>query len=66
MTQTLPLGPTRINLIVLTILGLSPLVGMGIDLITPSLPAISQDLAVSNTVTKNLIAIYLLGYAVML
>lgn len=53
----------RVNLIVFIILALFPVVGMGIDLIAPSLPAISRDLHVSNTVSKNLIAIYLLGYA---
>lgn len=59
----LSLPTQRVNRIVFTILALYPLVGMGIDLITPSLPAISRNLQVSNVVSKNLIAIYLVGYA---
>lgn len=35
---------------------------MGIDLIAPSLPAISHDLNASNNFSKNLITFYLLGY----
>lgn len=61
--QQLNLSDRRINCIIVLILGLYPLVGMGIDLIAPSLPAISSDLRVSNLVVKNLISLYLFGYA---
>lgn len=63
LSKTPNLPAARINLIVLVILSLFPLVGMGIDLIAPSLPAISHNLNTSATLSKNLIAIYLLGYA---
>jgi DHA1 family bicyclomycin/chloramphenicol resistance-like MFS transporter len=53
----------RTSLILFVILSLYPLVGMGIDLISPSLPAISHNLNASNNFAKNLITLYLLGYA---
>ena len=53
---------SHIKLILIAILGLYPLVGMGIDLIAPSLPAISHELNASNHFSKNLITFYLLGY----
>ena len=53
-----------ILLIIIAIASFFPLVGMGVDLIAPSLPAISTGLHVSHTVAKNLISLYLLGYAV--
>lgn len=53
---------SRIKWIMFSLLLLYPLVGMGIDLITPSLPAISKDLHVSHHYAKNLITIYLFGY----
>jgi DHA1 family bicyclomycin/chloramphenicol resistance-like MFS transporter len=40
-----------------------PIVGMAVDLIAPSLPAISKDLNVSNAIAKDVISLYLLGYA---
>src|SRR5579872_1362581 len=52
----------HIKFILIAILALYPLVGMGIDLIAPSLPAISHDLNVSNNFSKNLITFYLVGY----
>ncbi|HVV68410.1 MAG TPA: multidrug effflux MFS transporter [Gammaproteobacteria bacterium] len=61
--NTKSLSTQRINLILWTILLLYPLLGMGIDLIAPSLPAISHDLGISNAISKNLIALYLIGYA---
>ncbi len=51
------------GLIVFVILSFYPLVGMGIDLISPSLPAISHDLNTTNSFSKNLITLYLVGYA---
>lgn len=50
--------------IVLILLMINPVIGMAVDLIAPSLPAISQHLHVAPVTAKNLIAIYLLGYAV--
>ena len=49
--------------VVWTLLCLTVLVGMGVDLIAPSLPAIANGLHVPNSSAKNIIAIYLLGYA---
>jgi len=49
--------------IVAVILCISPLAGMTIDLIAPSLPAISHGLQISAAAAKNLISIYLLGMA---
>lgn len=59
----LHLSVYREKLIITIIMCIFPLVGMAVDLIAPSLPAISHGLHISNTVTKDLIAIYLLGYA---
>ena len=61
--KTLILSEKRIQLIVWTLLFLMPLVGMAVDLIAPSLPAIASGLQVSTKMTKNVISIYLLGYA---
>ncbi len=60
--QNTPFSENHIKLILFAILSLYPLVGMGIDLIAPSLPAISHDLGTSNNFSKNLITLYLLGY----
>lgn len=64
-TKTMPLClcPQAITRILLLIFILYPLVGMGVDLISPSLPAMSQDLHISQGYTKNFISIYLLGFA---
>lgn len=51
------------NFIILIILSLYPLIGMGVDLLAPSLPAISSQLIISTATAKNLIAIYFFGYA---
>lgn len=63
MQSSMNLSDRQITLIIILILALYPLVGMGIDLIAPSLPAISHYFQVSEGVTKNLITLYLLGYA---
>lgn len=60
--QTFSFTEKRIGLIVFAILSLYPLVGMGIDLISPSLPAISHNLKVSHTFSKDLVTLYLFGY----
>lgn len=52
----------HVKLILYAILCLYPLVGMSIDLIAPSLPAISHDLHTSTTFSKNLITLYLIGF----
>src|SRR3989338_2096289 len=54
----------RVHLIVWGLLSLFPLVGMGVDLLAPSLPAISSSLHISSSISKSLIAIYLLAYAI--
>lgn len=46
-----------------TLLLLMPIVGMAVDLIAPSLPAIARDLHVADTLSKNMISFYVLGYA---
>ena len=46
-----------------SILLMMPIIGMAIDLIAPSLPAIAYDLQISNKVVKNVISLYLVGYA---
>lgn len=61
--EALNLSEKRTNYIIFIILAFNPLLGMGVDLIAPSLPAIAEHLNVSTTLSKNLIAIYLLGYA---
>lgn len=53
---------TRINIIVWTLLALMPLVGMAVDLITPSLPAIAISLQIPAKIAKDVVSIYLLGY----
>lgn len=56
-----PLSEAQTRTIVRILLCFLPLVGMGIDLIAPSLPAINQALHISPMVAKDLIAIYLVG-----
>lgn len=46
-----------------TVLFLMPIVGMAVDLVAPSLPAISKNLQVASSTSKNLISIYMFGYA---
>lgn len=57
------LSKVHIDLITWTVLGLMPIVGMAVDLVAPSLPAIAIDLHVSASIAKNVISIYLFGYA---
>lgn len=58
------LSGRRVNLIVYTMLFFYPLVGMGVDLISPSLPGITYALGTSHGFSKNLITLYLLGYMI--
>ncbi|MBX9577146.1 MAG: multidrug effflux MFS transporter [Chthoniobacterales bacterium] len=53
----------KINLILWTLLPLSSLTGMAVDLVAPCLPSIASSLDVSSGITKNVITLYLLGYA---
>lgn len=64
MSAVINPSQSRIGLILFVILNVYPLFGMGVDLIAPSLPAITQDLQISSLISKNLISIYLLGYIV--
>jgi Bcr/CflA subfamily drug resistance transporter len=63
MNTSIALSEKRVTAIIWTLLFLNPLVGMAVDLLSPSLPAIASDLHVSNAITKDLISLYLLGYA---
>lgn len=51
------------QLIMWTLLGILPVTGMAVDLISPSLPAIAASLNVSDSLVKNTISVYLVGYA---
>ena len=57
------LSQKQTKVITWVLLCLVPIVGMAVDLIAPSLPAISNDLHVSNGIAKDVISLYLLGYA---
>ncbi len=61
--NALTLSERKIQLIVWTLIFCNPLIGMAIDLVAPSLPAISVSLQVSPSVAKWVISIYLFGYA---
>lgn len=58
------LSNRHIQWIVWSLLLLAPVIGMAVDLISPSLPAIAKGLSVTEHAAKNSIAIYLLGYAI--
>ena len=58
------LSSRHTTLLLVLILGLFPLVGMTVDLISPSLPAMSESLHMSHALTKNMISIYLIGYGI--
>ena len=53
----------KIQILVSTLLLLSPIIDMAVDLVAPSLPAIAAGLHVSPSLAKGVISIYLLGYA---
>ena len=55
-------SPKQTQIILFCIFMLYPLLGMGVDLISPSLPSISEDLSVSQGFSKNLVSIYFLGF----
>ena len=58
------LSSRHTTLLLILILSLFPLVGMAVDLISPSLPAMSESLHMSHALTKNMISIYLIGYGI--
>jgi Bcr/CflA subfamily drug resistance transporter len=60
--STLYLTNKRIQLITWTLLLLVPIIGMAVDLIAPSLPAISSNLYSSASVVQNAVSFYLIGY----
>ena len=61
--NALTLSESKIQFIVWTLLFCNPLIGMAVDLVAPSLPAIAAGLHVLPSVAKGVISIYLLGYA---
>lgn len=62
MTQ-LNLSERKTHWIVWTLLSLMPVIGMTVDLVAPSLPAIATSLQISSSIAKNVISVYLLGFA---
>lgn len=54
----------RIMLIMWVLLLLSPVLGMAVDLIAPSLPAIVKGLNAPTSIIKNVVSTYILGYAI--
>jgi len=60
--KQLNLSPAHEKLIIAVIMCIVPILGMAIDLISPSLPAISTSLQISNAASKNLVSIYLFGF----
>jgi len=58
------LSPNQTQRIIWTLLLIMPIIGMVVDLIAPSLPAIAEGLHISNHAAQNAISVYLLGYAV--
>lgn len=50
--------------IIWSLLYLMPIIGMAVDLIAPSLPTITKELAISEGVGKNIITCFLIGYPI--
>lgn len=61
--STLGLSTVKTRIILSMLLFVMPIVSMAVDLIAPSLPAIATGLQVSSGMAKNIISLYLLGYA---
>lgn len=61
--NTLNLSRHKSQAIIWILLCLMPIVGMAVDLVAPSLPSIVTNLHVEPAMAKNVISIYLLGYA---
>lgn len=64
VVNLLGLNMSKKNIIIVILLLIQPIIGMVIDIISPSLPNISKSLHVSNSITQNIISIYLIGYAI--
>ncbi|BEV72567.1 Bcr/CflA family efflux MFS transporter [Paludibacterium sp. THUN1379] len=62
-TVSLALSASRRTAIVRVLLCLLPVIGMVVDLVSPSLPAITLALHTSQTLGQDLISLYLFGYA---
>lgn len=63
MNENLSLTPLRVRLITWTLLFIMPVIGMIVDLVAPSLPAMAIDIHVSESMIKNVITTFLFGYA---
>lgn len=61
-SPVLDLNNKQIQLITWTLLALIPITGMAVDLIAPSLPAISHSLDEPSSIVQNTISLYLIGY----
>lgn len=59
----LSLSPKHTKAIVWVLMFIMPIIGMAVDLVTPSLPAISHGLDISAGLTKSVVSLYLFGYA---
>lgn len=59
----LNLSEKQVSRIFIVLLCLMPIIGMAVDLVAPSLPAIASSLNVSSGLVKDIISLYLLGYA---
>lgn len=59
----LNLTDKKTQIIIWTLLLLTPIVGMAVDLIAPSLPSMAKSLNTSPKLVKDVISIYLFGYA---
>ncbi len=64
MSKNINISPRQTKLIVWTLLSIMPIIGMIVDLIAPSLPAISNDLHVTEGVAKNIITCFVVGFAI--
>ena len=61
--SSLNLSEKEIKSITWTLLFIMPIIGMVVDLVAPSLPAIANDLNVSHATSKDVITTFLLGYS---
>ena len=59
----LNISEKQTQIIIWTLLFITPIIGMAVDLVAPSLPAMAIGLNVSAGLVKDVITLYLLGYA---
>lgn len=64
MTEKLNLSNKQSSIIIWTLLMVMPLLGMTIDLIAPSLPAISNQLNIPKSLAKETFTTFLFGFAI--